>query len=316
MLVFIVRRVLTTIPVVFMTTLIIFVLMRMLPGDPVMMLIGEGHQVSDETVETLRRQHGLDQPVVVQYVLWLTRTLTGDFGLSIHTRQPVLDVVWQRMLPTVHIGLTAWVFAIVVAIPLGVYSARRLNTWPDWLGTVLALVGASMPYFLIGGLLIYFVALRWGALPASGYVSPATDLWQSIRSTILPAITLSLGLLAVLSRQARSSFADVLQHPHIRTARAKGLSETSVIMRHAFRNAMLPIATILGLQLGMLFSGTVITETVFAVPGLGRLLVDAILGRDYPVVQGVVLFITFAVVAANLAVDIAYGILDPRTRER
>lgn len=315
MIVFLAKRLAATIPTIFLTTLIIFVLMRMLPGDPVIVLMGEGHEVSDQTIALLRRQYGLDQPVAVQFLYWLERIMSGDFGRSILSRQQVWDVLMPRILPTVHIGLTAWLMAIVVALPLGAYSAQRMNTLPDWIGTVLALVGAAMPYFLIGGLLIYFVALRWGVLPASGYVSPATDLWQSFRSTLLPAITLSLGLMAVLTRQARSSFADVMQLPYIRTARAKGLSETNIVLRHALRNAMLPVATILGLQLGMLFSGTVVTETVFAVPGLGRLLVDAILGRDYPVVQAVVLFITFAVIIANLLVDVAYGLLDPRTRQ-
>jgi peptide/nickel transport system permease protein len=180
---------------------------------------------------------------------------------------------------------------------------------------VSALIGAAMPYFLVGGLLIYFVALEWRLLPASGFVSPFTDLWASVRTSILPAVSLSFGLAAVLVRQSRSSFIDVLQHAYIKTARAKGLSEDKVILRHAFKNAMLPVVTIMGIQLATLFSGSIVIETIFAVPGIGRLLVNSILGRDYPVVQAVVLFITLTVVFANLAVDIAYGFLDPRTRQ-
>jgi peptide/nickel transport system permease protein len=172
-----------------------------------------------------------------------------------------------------------------------------------------------MPYFLVGGLLIYFVALRWGLLPASGFVSPLVDPVASVRTTILPALTLALGLAAVVTRQTRSSFADVMQRAFIKTARAKGLREARVISHHAFKNAMLPVVTILGIQLATVFSGAVITETIFAVPGVGRLLVDSILSRDYPVVQAVVLFISLMVVAANLTVDIVYGFLDPRIRE-
>ncbi len=214
-----------------------------------------------------------------------------------------------------QIGLGAWILALLVAIPIGIVSAAAANSWIDWLGTAVALVGAAMPYFLIGGVLIYVVALKWHWLPASGYVPLWVDPVQSVRTSILPALTLSLGFAAIMTRQARSSFADVLQHAYIKTARAKGLSESKVILRHAFKNAMLPVVTILGVQLGTMFSGAVVTETIFAVPGVGRLLVDAILSRDYSVVQGVVLFITFAVVLSNLAVDIAYTFLDPRTRD-
>ncbi|WP_137391546.1 ABC transporter permease [Rhodoligotrophos defluvii] len=313
---FIAQRFAATIPVLILTSVIIFVLMRILPGDPVLMLIGEHSEVSEETISTLRKQYGLDQPLPVQYLIWVKNAVTGDLGRSIHGRQPVWDVVAPRILPTAQIGLTAWIFAVMVAVPLGALSAARMNSWLDWLGTVLALIGAAMPYFLLGGLLIYGIALKTGWLPISGYVSPAVDLSRSVRSTILPAATLSLALIAVITRQARSSFADVLNHPFIRTARAKGLSERSVIIRHALRNAMVPIVTILGLQLGTLFSGAVVTEMVFAIPGVGRLLVDSILSRDYPVVQAVVLFITFCVVLATMAVDIAYGLLDPRLRPR
>ncbi|MBM3525467.1 MAG: ABC transporter permease, partial [Alphaproteobacteria bacterium] len=194
-------------------------------------------------------------------------------------------------------------------------TARRPHSWVDQLGTVGALIGAAMPYFLIGGLLIYFVALEWRLLPASGYVSPFVDPWASLRSIALPAFTLSLGLAAVIMRQSRSSFVDVFQHAYIKTARAKGLAEDAVILRHAFKNAMLPVVTILGIQLAGLFSGAIVIETIFAVPGIGRLMVDSILGRDYPIVQTVVLLITLAVVFANLLVDIAYGFLDPRIRQ-
>jgi peptide/nickel transport system permease protein len=204
--------------------------------------------------------------------------------------------------------------AIGVSIPLGAMTARAPGSLQDWLGTIAALVGAAMPYFLIGGVLIYTVALRWGVLPPSGYVRPGVSLWESLRSCLLPALTLMFSLAAVITRQSRASFAEVLGLQFIRTARAKGLPERRVMTDHAFRNAMLPVVTLLGVQLGTMFSGAVVTETIFAIPGIGRLLVDSILGRDYAVVQAVVLFITIVVVVANLLVDIAYGFLDPRIR--
>jgi peptide/nickel transport system permease protein len=316
MILYLLRRLLAALPVVFLTSVIVFLLMRLLPGDPIALMLSEAQaEVSSETVEGLRAQHGLDLPLYAQYLAWVGRGLSGDFGRSILSRQPVWDVLAPRILPTLQIGLSAWILAILVAVPLGAVTAREPGSWKDWLGTIGALVGAAMPYFLVGGLLIWLVALRWGLLPASGYVPLHEDVWASIRSCILPTLTLSLGLAAVIARQARSSFAEVLRFAYIMTARAKGLAEGKVMSRHAFRNAMLPVVTILGIQLGTLFSGAVVTETIFAVPGVGRLLVDSILSRDYPVVQAVVLFITMAVVLSSLLVDIAYGVLDPRTRQ-
>lgn len=315
MLRYILARLLATIPVVVMTSIIIFSLMRMLPGDPVNVLLGQAHvDVSQETIAQMRKEYGLDKSIPVQYLAWVRRALTGDFGRSIQSRQPVLSVLQPRILPTVQIGLSAWLIALVVGISVGIVTAMAPNTWKDWIGSIGALVGAAMPYFLVGGLLIYFVALKWGLLPASGFVSPFVDPVASFRTTILPALTLSLGLAAVITRQTRSSFVEVMQRAFIKTARAKGLHENYVIANHAFKNAMLPVVTILGIQLATVFSGAVITETIFAVPGIGRLLVDSILSRDYPVVQAVVLFISLMVVVANLMVDIVYGFLDPRIR--
>jgi peptide/nickel transport system permease protein len=312
---YIAQRLLATIPVVFMTSIILFLLMRLLPGDPVLMIVYQaGADVSNEAVQQMRRQYGLDQPIYVQYLAWVGKLLSGDLGRSIISRQPAWDVLAPRILPTAQIGLTAWVLATLIAVPVGIVSAVQQRTWRDWLGTIGSLVGAAMPYFLTGGLLIYVVAMRWRLLPASGYVSPFVDPLDSVKTTILPALTLALWLASTLTRQTRASFIDVLQHTYIRTARAKGLGEGGVVLGHAFKNAILPVVTILGIQLGALFSGAVITETIFAVPGVGRLMVDSILSRDYPIVQAVVLFITAAVVFANLLVDVAYGALDPRIR--
>ena len=310
------KRLIATIPVLFLTSIIVFALMRLLPGDPILLLV-EGAQtdISEETIAKLRAKYGLDKPVYVQYLAWLGNISRGDLGWSFQSNQAVWDILRPRILPTVQIGLMGWFLAMVVAIPIGIVAATSPHSWKDWLGTAGALVGAAMPYFLIGGLLIYVVALQLRWLPASGFVSPFVDPVESLRTSIQPAITLSLGLAAVIMRQTRSSFIEVFQHGYIRTARAKGLAPRAVILAHAFKNAMLPVVTILGIQLGTLFSGAVITETIFAVPGIGRLLVDSILGRDYATVQAVVLFITLAVVLANLAVDVAYGFLDPRIRE-
>ncbi len=310
------KRLIAALPVLFLTTAIVFVLMRMLPGDPVLMLIGDAlGNVSDETLRQMRQQQGIDQPIYMQYIAWIGKIMTGELGRSIQSRQPVWDILRPRILPTMHIGLTAWFLAILISVPVGIAGARAQNSWKDILGTALSLIGAAMPFFLTGGLLIYVVALKLRWLPASGYVSPFVDPWASIKTTILPALTLTIWLSASVTRQARSSFIDVLRHAYIKTARAKGLTEGRVVYDHALRNAMLPVITILGIQLSSLFSGTVITETIFAVPGVGRLLVDSILSRDYPLVQAVVLFLTLTVVIANLLVDVAYGLLDPRTRE-
>lgn len=313
---YVVQRLIATLPVFFLTSIIVFVLMRMLPGDPVLMIISQAQvDVGAETIARMREQHGLNQPVYAQYIAWMGKLLSGDLGRSILSRQPAWDILLPRILPTAQIGITAWLLAMFAAIPVGIVMAAEQGSWKDWVGTVVGLVGAAMPYFLTGGLLIYFVGMRWGLLPASGYVSVFVDPWQSIKTTIMPALTLALWLAASIIRQTRASFIDVLQHAYIKTARAKGLSEGKVILWHALKNAMLPVVTILGIQLGSLFSGAVITETIFAVPGVGRLMVDSILSRDYPVVQAVVLFLTAAVVLTNLTVDILYGLLDPRIRK-
>ena len=311
------KRFLATLPVILLTSILVFLLMRLLPGDPIMLLV-EGAQtdISEQALAQLRAKYGLDKPIYVQFLYWLGNILRGDLGWSFQSNQPVWDVLRPRIVPTLQIGLLAWFMAMAIAIPVGVVAAMHPNSWRDWVGTVASLIGAAMPYFLIGGLLIYLVAVKLRWLPASGYVPFMHDPLASLRASILPATTLSLGLAAVIMRQTRSSFREVLQHDYIRTAWAKGLRQRGVILGHAFKNAMLPVVTILGIQLGTVFSGAIITETMFAIPGIGRLLVDSILGRDYPTVQIVVLFITAAVVLANLAVDIVYGFLDPRLRQK
>ncbi len=316
MLGFAVKRLLAAVPVIFVTSVIVFALMRLLPGNPVALMVEQSQtEVNSAAIAMLEHKYLLDQPIWLQYVTWVRHALSGDLGLSLVTRQPVWLIIRPHILPTLQIGFMAWVLAVIVAVPLGAVTARNPGSPGDWLATIATLAGAAMPYFLVGGVLIYVVALRLGWLPPSGYVAPAEGVVPSVRSTLLPAATLGLGVAAVIGRQARASFGEVLQFPYIRTARAKGLSETRVLTDHAFRNAMLPVVTIIGLQLGTMLSGAVVTETVFAVPGIGRLLVDSILSRDYTVVQGVVVLITVAVIMANLLADITYGLLDPRIRQ-
>lgn len=303
------------IPVLVITSIVIFALMRILPGDPILVLAGEAQaEMSPETLQQLRRAYGLDRPLYIQYLMWISDIATGNFGRSVRTHQPVLELIAGRLLPTIQIGFVAWVLAMALAIPAAVVSATNPNSGKDWVATIGALFGAAMPYFLLGGILIYVVSLRLKWLPASGYISIVENPLGSLRSCILPAVTLGLGLAAVITRQLRSSLIEVLHQPYIMVARAKGLRERQVLVRHAFKNAMLPVTTILGIQLGYLFGGAVITETIFAIPGMGRLLVEAIFSRDYPIVQAVVLLISVAVVLANLAVDIVYAYLDPRIR--
>ena len=312
---FTIRRLFATVPVLFLTSVIVFLLMRLLPSDPIELLVERAFtEVSDELIATLRAKHGLDRPLYTQYFIWLGNLLEGDLGWSYLNNQPVWDIIRPRILPTVQIGLLGLGFAALIAIPVGVFAAMNPRSWKDWISTAGALIGAAMPYFLTGGLLIYLVALHLRWLPASGYVPLFDDPVGSLRSSILPALTLSFVLAAVIMRQTRSSFVEVLQHAYIRTARAKGLAMRAVIAAHAFKNAILPVVTVLGIELGSVFSGAIITETIFAIPGIGRLLVDSILARDYSTIQAVVLFITFAVVLANLLVDLAYGWLDPRIR--
>lgn len=313
MLTFIIRRTAASIPVLILVSLIVFFLMRLLPGDIIDQIIAASRiSPSEEALAALRRRFGLDEPIYVQYFSWLGRLFAGDFGTSFRNFQPGVEIIVPRLLPTIQIGLTALILSTVIAVPLGAMSAARPNSVWDRIGAVGTFIGASMPYFLVGGLLIYFIALQGRLLPPSGFVSPFVDLEDSVKRTIMPAITLALSLTAILIRQARASFSEVLDLPYIQTAYAKGLSESRVIVQHAMKNALLPIVTILGLQLGGLFSGAVVTELVFSVPGIGRLLVDSILARDYPIVQTLVLMIAVTVVLATLLVDIVYGILDPR----
>jgi peptide/nickel transport system permease protein len=310
----ILRRLIATIPVLLLVTAGVFALIHLTPGDPIDAMMAES--VDDSVKRQLRSDLGLDRPLYLQYATWMGRLLQGDLGHSIRNREPVIENVGRRIKPSLQLAGFAMAISLLVATPIGILSAARRNSTLDRFGTSFALFGICMPNFLIALLLIFLfgVTLRW--LPISGYVDPMEEFWAGIRSLALPAITLGLALAAVITRTLRSSMLEALSEDYIRTARAKGLSEGAVIRAHALKNALIPVVTVLGLQLGTLIGGAVITEYVFALPGVGRLVVDAVFARDYPLVQGVVLLIAVGFILSNLMVDLLYGWIDPRIRHR
>ena len=308
------QRLAATVPVLLLVTAGVFALLHLTPGDPIDAMMAES--VDATAKASLRAELGLDQPLPVQYAAWMGRVLRGDLGRSIRNGEPVVENVARRIRPSLQLALLAMVISLLIAVPVGIASAVRRNTSVDRVGTTFALFGICMPNFLLALLLIFLfgVTLRW--LPISGYVDPAEELVDGLRSLALPAVTLGLALAAVVTRTLRSSMLEALTEDYVRTARAKGLSEWRVVRGHVLRNALIPVVTVLGLQLGTLIGGAVITEYVFALPGVGRLVVDAVFARDYPLVQGVVLLIALGFIASNLLVDLLYGLIDPRIRHR
>jgi peptide/nickel transport system permease protein len=317
MLRFILHRLFSLIPTLLLVSVITFGLIYSLPGDPAAnMLGGLEEKGTEEDVERLRQAYGLDRPVYVQYALWFGRVLQGDFGRSLRTGEPVGPMLLGRLAVSFHLGVTGLAVAAILGFSVAVVSALRPGSWMDLTGTVGALAGIALPSFWQALLMIYVFAvlLRW--VPPSGYTPPAESVWLSLKMIAMPAIVLGTHSSAVLMRQGRSALIDVLTQDYIRTARAKGLSEKRVVSRHALKNAMIPVVTILGLQLGGVADGAAIVETVFAIPGVGRTAVDAIFFRDYPVLMGSVLMVTLSVMLANLVADVVYGLLDPRIRYR
>jgi peptide/nickel transport system permease protein len=310
MLLFIAKRFLTAIPTLIIVTLMVFGIQRMLPGDPALIIAGE--QRDPEVIAYIRERYRLDEPVPVQYLAWLGQVLQGDLGRSIRTNQPVTELIWQKLPVTVELALLSMLVAVAIALPVGVISAVRKNTAIDHAGTLFALSGLSLPNFWLGIMLILLFSVQWNLLPASGYVEFSRDPLGNLQRMIMPAFVLGTGLAAVLMRQLRSSMLDTLKQDYVRTAQAKGLLKRRVVLRHALRNALIPVITIFGLQLGALLSGAVLTEQVFTIPGFGKLVVDAVFNRDYAVVQGVVLFTSAAYIFINLLVDIAYALVNPR----
>ena len=308
------QRLAATVPVLLLVTAGVFALLHLTPGDPIDAMMAES--VDATAKASLRAELGLDRPLPVQYAAWMGRVLRGDLGRSIRNGEPVVENVARRIRPSLQLALLAMVISLLIAFPVGIASAVRRNTSVDRVGTTFSLFGICMPNFLLALLLIFLfgVTLRW--LPISGYVDPAEELVDGLRSLALPAVTLGLALAAVVTRTLRSSMLEALTEDYVRTARAKGLSEWRVVRGHVLRNALIPVVTVLGLQLGTLIGGAVITEYVFALPGIGRLVVDAVFARDYPLVQGVILLIAVGYIVSNLLVDILYGVIDPRIRIR
>ena len=311
---YLLRRLFYFIPVIFMVTVVVFVITLLLPGDPALAFLGEGNINDKVAYEAMRQELGLDKPVPVQYALWIGRAVQGDLGRSIRTHEPVLEALAARLPVTLQLAGMALVVALLIAIPVGIISATRPNSKADGLATVIAIGGVAMPEFWMGIILIYIFAVWLRVLPPSGYISPSVDMLASFKSMIMPAVALGMALNAVTMRQMRSSLVEVLQQEYVTVARAKGLGEKVLVRRHALKNAMIPVITVIGLQTGRLFGGSVVVETIFALPGMGRLAADSIFFRDFPVLQGVVLILALAVLTFNLITDVIYAYLDPRIR--
>ena len=311
---YIVRRLLALVPVALVVATVAFVLIHLAPGDPASVIAGP--DASRDDVQRIERQLGLDAPLPIQLVRWYGRLVQGDLGQSIFLRKPVTDAILDRVEPTLLLTLFAIVISILIGVPAGVLSARYHNTTTDQVLMVVALLGVSIPNFLLGLLFILFFSVWLGWFPVAGY-SPLEYGWlKTLRSLVLPAFALGLVQSALIARIARSSMLDVLREQFITAGRAKGLSERAVVYKHALKNAMIPTVTIIGISFAILISGAVVVETVFNIPGLGRLIISAVLRRDYPVIQGVVLCIAGLYMLINLAVDLAYLALDPRIRYR
>ena len=312
--VYLIRRVLAMIPVMVVVATVAFVLIHLAPGDPASVIAGP--YATQDDIGKLRHQLGLDEALPVQLVKWYGRLLRGDLGQSIFLRRPVLEAILDRAEPTLLLTGWATLIAVLIGVPAGVISARYHNTALDQSFMGLALLGLSIPNFLLGliFILVFGVWLRW--LPVAGYVPLESGLWLNVRSLLMPAVSLGLVQSALIARITRSSMLDVLREQYILASRSKGLSERAVVYKHALKNAIIPTLTVIGITFAILIGGAVVIETVFNIPGLGRLIISAVLRRDYPVIQGVVLFIAVAYTLVNLAVDLAYLAIDPRIRYR
>ncbi len=312
MLAYLVRRIAMMIPILLLVSVIAFSLIHLVPGDPALVILGP--EAPMETVEALREQMGLNRPLIVQYASWLGSTLQGDLGRSLVDRQPVAKLIVQRLPATMELAIFTFLVATVIAVPLGIYTAVKRGSVADWVGSVAALFGQSIPHFWLGIMLIMLFSLNLKWLPSSGYVHFWENPKANLLAMILPAVATGAREAAVITRYLRASLLEVLKADYVRTARAKGLGERIVILRHAVRNALIPVLTASGLQIAGLLGGLVITETIFTIPGFGRLIVDSIFQRDIPVVQGAVLFAALMVMTVNLLVDIIYSLVDPRIK--
>jgi peptide/nickel transport system permease protein len=312
MLAFVARRVLATVPVLAMVAVLVFLMLRLTPGDPAAIMAGDA--ASTAQIQEIRAGLGLDQPLPAQLAIWAGNLLRGDLGQSFFFKLPVTTLIAQRIGPTLALAATTILLAVAVAVPLGVLAAARHGTLVDRLVMGFAVLGFSVPVFVLGYLLIWLFAVQLAWLPVQGYRPLSAGLGPFLHQLALPSVTLSVVYIALIARITRASMLEVLGEDYVRTARAKGLSEAAVLLRHALANAAVPIVTVIGLGVALLIGGVVVTESVFNIPGLGRLTVDAVLGRDYPTIQGIILVFSCLYVVLNLLVDLSYGLLDPRIR--
>ena len=312
MLRFIGHRLLIAIPTILLISVFVFLLQKLLPGDPVLALAGEDR--NPEMLEFLRAKYHLNDPIYVQYFNWVWNALQGDLGISLRTNQNVTTLIAQKLPVTIQLALMALFFAIVIGIPAGILSAYKKGTWIDWVANVVALSGLSIPNFWLGIMMILLVSVNLGWLPASGYQPFSDDPLRSIQTMLMPAFVLGTGVAATLMRHTRSAMLGVLQSDYVRTARAKGLGERAVVVKHALRNALVSVVTVVTLLFGELLAGAVLTEQIFTIPGFGKLIVDAVFNRDYAVVQGVVLCTAVGFLLINLVADVLSVMLNPRMR--
>jgi peptide/nickel transport system permease protein len=309
---YVVRRVIATVPVMAVVALFVFSLLYIAPGDPAAVIAGD--QATPADVERIRQSLGLDRPFLIRFGEWVWQILHGDLGTSIFTNLPVTTMMAQRFEPTLSLMVVTMCFAVAVAVPIGVLAAWKAGTWIDRAIMAFAIFGFSVPVFVIAYLLAFAFALKLEWLPVQGYTSLSEGVWPWFENLILPAIALGCIYIALIARVTRAAMLEVLQQDYIRTARAKGIGQQGILFVHALKNASVPIVTVIGIGVALLIGGAVVTESVFAIPGLGRLTVDAILRRDYPLIQGIVLLFSFIYVLVNLLVDISYTLLDPRIR--
>jgi peptide/nickel transport system permease protein len=309
---YIIRRLLYAVFIIWGCATIVFFLLRLVPGDPVSVMLGG--EYSPEAAEQLRKNLGLDEPIYVQYVTWMGNVLQGDLGRSIATREPVTTSIKRAVPKTLSITALGFLIGVAIAVPMGTLAALKRGSVFDYVASISTFAGISLPTFWFGIVFILIFAVKLGWLPSVGYVSPSDGLWPWLKHILLPGLAAGVGEAAILMRFVRSGLLEVMGSDYIRTARAKGLNERRVILGHAMRTAMIPVVTVAGLSLAGLLGGLVITETVFSISGVGRLLTSAIFNNDYPVVQGVILLITLVFVLANLTVDLVYTVLDPRIR--
>ncbi|OGO32054.1 MAG: peptide ABC transporter [Chloroflexi bacterium RBG_16_56_11] len=313
---YIIRRLVQAFFVLIIVTLLVFLAMHLLPGDPILIFVSSGElkNTSSEEIEALRQQFGLDRPLLLQYVDWLAGVARGDFGISITHRRPVMDEISRRLPITFQLSALALVISTAIGLPAGVVCAVRRGKWVDTIVTVLANAGITIPVFWLGIMLIYLFALKMGWLPVQGFTPLTVDFWKGMRQMVMPVFCLSIFSISSTTRQTRSSMLEVMRQDYIRTAWAKGLKERVVIMKHGLKNGLIPIVTLLGMSFSFIVGGSVLIENVFNIPGMSRLMVNAVFVQDYPIVQGFVLLIAVTILLTNLIVDISYGWLDPRIR--